>query len=281
MKLWPTVGDTGRRQPAVVPQEGSDGCLSVRGRWRRHWCGCDACLVLELFSDRARQVVVQASDAARTLGHGFIGAEHLLLGVIAEGHGVGARVLASLGVTDEAVRRELLLRHPQGDRPSESALSFNDEGKSVLERSLAEAKKLGDSRIQTEHMLLALLCTEQRSAVSLLEYLGVRRSRVQREVLRVSTEKRGWMAEVIKPTFGVWETLNPTGQLRSVLVAAAELAVECDRSHIELADVVFAIAEDPNAMPLLAELGIQIERVPELLERHRSMPTRRAVGESN
>ena len=73
----------------------------------------------------------------------------------------------------------------------------------------------------------------------------------------------------------------PTGQLRSVLVAAAELAVECDRSHIELADVVFAIAEDPNAMPLLAELGIQIERVPELLERHRSTPTRRAVGESN
>ena len=73
----------------------------------------DACPVLELFSDRARQVVVQASDAARTLGHGFIGAEHLLLGVIAEGHGVGARVLESLGVTDEAVRRELLLRDPQ------------------------------------------------------------------------------------------------------------------------------------------------------------------------
>ena len=89
------------------------------------------------------------------------------------------------------------------------------------------------------------------------------------------------MAEVNKPTFGVWETLGPTGELRSVLVAAAELAVECGRSHIELADVVFAICEDRNAMPLLAELGIQIERVPELLERHRSTRPPPAVGDSN
>jgi hypothetical protein len=74
---------------------------------------------------------------------------------------------------------------------------------------------------------------------------------------------------VNNPTFSVWETLSPTGELRSVIVAAAELAGECGRSHIELADVLFAIAEDHNAMPL-AELGLQIERVPELLECHRS-----------
>jgi Clp amino terminal domain, pathogenicity island component len=245
------------------------------------WCGCDACQVLELFSDRARQVVVHASDTARTMGHGFIGAEHLLLGVIAEKHGVGARGLESLGVTDEAVGVELLLRHPQGDRPSEDALPFNEEGKSVLERSLLEAKNLGDSRIQPEHVLLALLSTEPRSAANLLEYLGVRASRVQREVLRAATERPVWMAEVNKPTFGVWETLGPTGELRSVLVAAAELAVECGRSHIELTDVVFAICEDRNAMPLLAELGIQIERVPELLERHRSRRPPPDIAESN
>ena len=234
-----------------------------------------------MFSDRARQVVVEASETARALGHGVIGAEHLLLGVIAERHGVGARVLESLGVSDEAVRGELLLRHPQGDRPSDGPLPFNDEGKSVLERSLVKAKNLGDSRIQTEHMLLALLSTEPRSAAHLLECLGVRASRVQREVLRVATERRGWMAEVNKPTFGKWETLGPTGEVRSVLVAAAELAVECGRSHIELADVVFAICEDHNAMPLLAELGLRIERVPELLERHRALRRPPAPGESN
>lgn len=245
------------------------------------WLGCDPCLVLELFSDRARQVVVEASETARTLGHGCIGAEHLLIGVIAVKRGAGARVLKSLGVTDKAVRRELLLRHPPGDRPTQGGLPFNEEGKSVLERSLVEAKNLGDSQIQTEHILLALVSTDQHSAVELLEALGVQRRRVHREVLRVSTEGRGRMAEVNNPTFGVWETLSPTGELRSVLVAAAELAVECGRSHIELADVLFAIAEDRNAMPLLAELGLQIERVPELLERHRSRRPPPEVGESN
>ena len=131
--------------------------------------------MLELFTDRARQVVVQASDTARALGHGFIGAEHLLLGLIAERHGVAARALQSLGVTDVAVRRELLARHPQGAAPSEGALPFNEEGKSVLELSLAESKRLGDSRIETEHMLLALLKTEQQSGVELLEAIGARR----------------------------------------------------------------------------------------------------------
>lgn len=245
------------------------------------WWGCDPWRVLDLFSDRARHVVVEASETARALGHGFIGAEHLLLGVIAEKRGVGATVLKTLGATDEAVRGELLLRHPPGDLPRERQLPFNEEGTSVLARSLVEAKNLGDSRIQTEHMLLALLSTEPRSAAKLLEYLGVRASRVQREVLRVATEGRGWMAEVNAPAFGVWETLSPTGALRSVLVAAADLALECGRSHIEVADVLFAIAEDRNAMPLLAELGIQIERVPELLERHRATRSPPEVGESN
>jgi hypothetical protein len=126
-----------------------------------------------------------------------------------------------------------------------------------------------------------LRCCRLNHAANLLEYLGVRASRVQREVLRVATEGRGWMAEVNKPAFGVWETLSPTGELRSVLVAAAELALECGRSHIEVADVLFAIAEERNAMPLLAELGIQLERVPELLERHRATRQPPDVGESN
>jgi ATP-dependent Clp protease ATP-binding subunit ClpA len=274
----PTVGDTGatatRRGPAWGTMFlGAGGC-----RWPAHAILAG---LLELFSNRARQVVVEAGETARALGHGFIGAEHLLLGVIAEKQGVGAGVLESLGVTGEAVRGELLLRHPQDDGPSDGALPFNEEGKKALERSLVEAKNLGDSRIQTEHVLLALLSTEPRSAANLLEYLGVRASRVRREVMRVATERRGWMAEVNQPAFGVWETLSPTGELRSVLAAAADLALQCDRSHIELTDVVFAICEDRNALALLTELGIQVERVPELLERHRSTRPPPAAGDSN
>jgi hypothetical protein len=58
--------------------------------------------------------------------------------------------------------------------------------------------------------------------------------------------------------------------LRRPLVDAAELPVECSRSTIEADDVVFAIAQDPYSVPLLADLGIQVECVAKLLERHRS-----------
>jgi hypothetical protein len=47
--------------------------------------------------------------------------------------------LQALGVSDEAIRRELLARCPQGDALTEGVLPFNAEGKSVLELSLAEA----------------------------------------------------------------------------------------------------------------------------------------------
>jgi ATP-dependent Clp protease ATP-binding subunit ClpA len=228
--------------------------------------------VLELFTDRARQVVVQASEAARTLGHGFIGAEHLLLGLIAERHGAAAQALQSLSVSDDAVRRELLARHPQGEAPSDGGLPFNAEGRSVLELSLAEARRLDDARIETEHMLLALLKTEQQTGVELLEAIGLDAERVRVEVVRVSTSRRSLLAEVHSPTFGTWETVGPDGHLRKLLVDAAELAVKCGRSTIEVADVVFAIAQDRAVMGLLAELGVQFERVAELLERHRSRP---------
>ena len=63
--------------------------------------------MFERFTDRARSVTVDAQAAARRLGHGHIGTEHLLLGLL-EGDGVAARVLAGLGITGAAVEREIL-----------------------------------------------------------------------------------------------------------------------------------------------------------------------------
>lgn len=237
--------------------------------------------MLGLFTDRARQVVVQASDTARALGHEFVGAEHLLLGLIADRHGVAAQALQSLGVTEVAVRDELLARHPQGGAPAEGMLPFTAEGKSVLERSLVESKRLGNSRIETEHMLLGLLKTEPQSGVELLEAVGLDAERVRLEIFRVLTVRQSLLADVHSPSFGRWETVGPDEHLRKLLIDAAELAVYCGRSTIEADDVLFAIAQDPHSMPLLADLGIQVERISELLERHRSRRSPPDVADPN
>ena len=63
--------------------------------------------MFERFTDRARRVVVLAQEEARMLNHNYIGTEHLLLGLIHEGEGIGARALESLGVTLNAVREQV------------------------------------------------------------------------------------------------------------------------------------------------------------------------------
>jgi ATP-dependent Clp protease ATP-binding subunit ClpA len=69
--------------------------------------------MFERFTDRARQVAIDAQVTARRLGHGYVGTEHILLGLL-HGDGIAARVLASLGVTAAAVEREVLAEVGRG-----------------------------------------------------------------------------------------------------------------------------------------------------------------------
>ena len=78
--------------------------------------------MFERFTDSARKVTVDAQATARRLGHGHIGTEHLLIGLL-ETDGVAARVLAGLGVTRAAVEREILAevgRGPLGEADAEA-----------------------------------------------------------------------------------------------------------------------------------------------------------------
>jgi ATP-dependent Clp protease ATP-binding subunit ClpA len=69
--------------------------------------------MFERFTDRARQVAVDAQVVARRLGHGCIGTEHILLGLL-QGDGVASQVLARLGITAAAVEREVLAEVGRG-----------------------------------------------------------------------------------------------------------------------------------------------------------------------
>ena len=98
-----------------------------------------------------------AQEEARLLDHGFIGTEHILLGLIGEGRGVAAQALASLGISLEAAREKVedtvgTTGTQQGGSPP-----FTPRAKKVLEFSLREALALGHSYIGTEHMLLGLV----------------------------------------------------------------------------------------------------------------------------
>jgi ATP-dependent Clp protease ATP-binding subunit ClpC len=139
--------------------------------------------VFERFTERARQVVVLAQGEARAMRHNYIGTEHLLLGLLREEQGVGALVLASLGVTVEGTRAQVARIVGQGDEVTTGQIPFTPRAKKVLELALRESLSLGHNYIGTEHLLLGLVADGDGVAAQILADAGVKPGDVHGAVL--------------------------------------------------------------------------------------------------
>lgn len=114
--------------------------------------------MFEKFTGSARRVLVHAQQEARLLNHGYIGTEHVLLGLFdptSESHGV--RGLQEAHVTQYAVRQEIEKITGCGDDAPTGHIPFTSRAKKVLELSLQESNALGHQQINDDHILLALL----------------------------------------------------------------------------------------------------------------------------
>ena len=113
-----------------------------------------------------------AQEEARALRHGYIGTEHLLLGLMRE-DGRAATTLGSHGVALEPAREWISARIGVGDEePSAGQLPLTPRLKKILEMSRDEAETLGHHAIGTQHLLIALLHEGQGVALSALGALG-------------------------------------------------------------------------------------------------------------
>jgi hypothetical protein len=124
--------------------------------------------VFERLTQHARQVVVRAQEEARVLKHDYVGTEHLLLGLLGEEEGRAARVLASLGVTFESARRQVVRTVGAGEKDSPDQVPFTTPAKKSLELALREALSLGHDYIGTEHLLLGLVRQSKSVASGIL-----------------------------------------------------------------------------------------------------------------
>ncbi len=141
--------------------------------------------MFERFTDRARRVVVLAQEEARALDHGYIGTEHLLLGLIHEGEGVAAKALTALGINLDAVRDGVKTVIGRGQHPPAGHIPFTPRAKKVLELSLRESTQLGHNYIGTEHILLGLVREGEGVAAQVLVNLGADLSRVRQQVIQL------------------------------------------------------------------------------------------------
>ena len=107
--------------------------------------------MFERFTDRARRVVVLAQEEARMLNHNYIGTEHILLGLIREGEGVAAQVLAGLGVDlDRARERVIRLLTGRAGRVAVAAApgaaaDLRDRLADIAARLAAIERRLGEA----------------------------------------------------------------------------------------------------------------------------------------
>jgi ATP-dependent Clp protease ATP-binding subunit ClpC len=140
--------------------------------------------MFERFTDRARRVVVLAQEEARMLSHGYIGTEHLLLGLIHEGSGASGAALESLSITLDDARAQVVSIVPRGQEPLSGHIPFTPRAKKILELSLREALDLGHSSIGPEHILLGIVREGQGVANQVLATLGANGTWVRAEVTR-------------------------------------------------------------------------------------------------
>ncbi len=140
------------------------------------------------FTERARRVLTLAQEEAQRFNHNYIGTEHLLLGLVREGDGVAAKVLANLGVELSKVRSAVEFIIGRGDRAVLGEIGLTPRAKKVIELAVDEARRLNHHYIGTEHVLLGLVREGEGIAAGVLESLGVNLERVRAETTRILSQ---------------------------------------------------------------------------------------------
>ena len=110
----------------------------------------------EKFTQRAETAIEQARAAAGSLGHSYIGTEHLLLGIVREGTGLGARVLRARGLGEKELTDAVVKMTGMG-APGIPEQGLTMEARRAVEKAAADACALGHSYVGTEHILLGIL----------------------------------------------------------------------------------------------------------------------------
>ena len=125
------------------------------------------------FTPRAEEALRLSQEAAEEMGHGYVGSEHLLLGLIREEEGIAHRVLAEYGVTDEMVCGVLQRSVGKGLSGAAPSQGLTPRAKSVVELAVSESARMGSSYIGTEHLLMGILREGGNMALRILRTMGV------------------------------------------------------------------------------------------------------------
>jgi len=238
--------------------------------------------VFERFSSTARQVVVNAQEQARGLGHSYIGTEHELLGLLSDTDSTACQVLNASGVTLDGARERVLGivgRHDPEYRAS-GRIPFTARAKAVLESAMREALRLGHQTITPEHLLLGLTSESEGVAIEILVDCGTSTAAIRERLLPMlpdrdpviapARDRAARTAAAARPApAAVSFSVSPDRSLQSFLMFAAGRALSEGRDQFGMMDLLDVLVDEPEARGALAELGIEQEMVRAAIRRAR------------
>lgn len=130
--------------------------------------------MMERYTQQAQEALGLAVGVAESLNHGYVGTEHLLIGLLQEGTGVAAKVLEDNGVEEDRVIElvsQLIAPNPTIQTTNQTA--YTPRARRVIENSYREAVRFKAAQIGTEHILIAILREGDCVASRLLNTIGV------------------------------------------------------------------------------------------------------------
>lgn len=208
---------------------------------------------MDRFTQRARRVLSLAHQEAERLRQNLIGTEHLLMGLMEEDGGIAGRVLRDLGLETDRLR-EIIERLSGFGTYRGGRIDLSPGVQQVLEYAIEEARKMGHHYIGTEHLLLALVRSEEGQAKDVLKKLGVTPEQIRRQTRRVMDES----------------SAPPPAAVQQGQSAQRKEPAEKDRSKTPLVDQLAvdltSKAEEGKLDPVIGR-QMEIERVIQILAR--------------
>ena len=125
------------------------------------------------FTQSAQNALNGALEYARSLGHTYIGSEHILLGLLSENDSIASKLLENRSASFDATVNMIKEISGEGEKTEVSAADMTPRTKKIIESSAYQAMRLGQNYIGTEHLLLGLLSESDCVAVRILSAQGV------------------------------------------------------------------------------------------------------------
>ncbi len=215
------------------------------------------------FTNRAKKALDIANELASEFGHRYIGTEHILYGLSAEGGGVAGNVLERQKIDPEEIASKIE-EYIGKDDPIEETFGFTPRTKRVIEIAFIEAKKLGYNYIGTEHLLIAILREADSVAARILVDLGVNVGKLFNDIVNVINESEDMSGNGMdsrettsgKGSYNATQTLNQFGEDLTKKAKEGKLDPIVGRSE-EIARVIQILSRRTKNNPcLIGEPGV-------------------------